>query len=137
WFRLEHRDALSGLFVQGLKLCARAGLSTVGHVSLDCSKRHAHASKHKAMTYGRIKEEDKRLAAEIEALLFRADETDRREDEQYGRDGRADELPEESRCAAASHPRSQGKSLPMPPSASERRHAQPSRDGRPRSFRRD
>jgi transposase len=94
-FRLEHRDALSGLFVQGLKLCARAGLSTVGHVSLDGSKVQANASKHKAMTYGRMKEEDKRLAAEIEALLFRADETDRREDEQYGRDGRADELPEE------------------------------------------
>lgn len=94
-FRLEHRDALSGLFAQGLKLCARAGLSTVGHVSLDGSKVQANASKHKAMTYGRMKEQDKRLAAEIEALLFRADETDRREDEQYGRDGRADELPEE------------------------------------------
>jgi len=94
-FRLEHRDALSGLFVQGLKLCARAGLSTVGHVSLDGSKVQANASKHKAMTYGRMKEQDKRLAAEIEALLFRADETDRREDEQYGRDRRGDELPEE------------------------------------------
>ena len=94
-FRLEHREALSGLFVQVLKLCARAGLSTVGHVSLDGSKVQANASKHKAMSYGRMKEEDKRLAAEIEALLFRADETDRREDEQYGREGRADELPEE------------------------------------------
>jgi len=94
-FRLEHRDALSGLFVQVLKLCARAGLGSVGHVSLDGSKVQAHASKHKAMSYGRMKEEDKRLAAEIEALLFRADQTDRREDEQYGREGRADELPEE------------------------------------------
>lgn len=40
-FRLEHREALSGLFVQVLKLCARAGLSTVGHVSLDGSKVQA------------------------------------------------------------------------------------------------
>jgi transposase len=94
-FRLEHRDALSGLFVQVLKLCARAGLSTVGHVSLDGSKVAANASKHKAMTYGRMKDEEKRLAAEIEALLFRADQTDRHEDEQYGEGQRADDLPEE------------------------------------------
>jgi hypothetical protein len=80
--------------VQVLKLCARAGLSTVGHVSLDGSKVQANASKHKAMSYGRMKEQDKRLAAEIEALLFRADETDRREDEPYGRERRTDELPE-------------------------------------------
>ena len=37
-FRLEHRDALAGFFVQVLQLCARAGLSTLGHVSLDGSK---------------------------------------------------------------------------------------------------
>jgi transposase len=49
-FRLEHREALSGLFVQVLRLCARAGLSTVGHVSLDGSKVQANASKHKAMS---------------------------------------------------------------------------------------
>src|SRR5260370_15440077 len=57
------------------------------------SKVQANASKHKAMSYGRMKEEEKRLAAEIEALLFRADETDRREDEQYGRGQHADALP--------------------------------------------
>src|SRR5260370_38602098 len=59
------------------------------------SKVQANASKHKAMSYGRMKEEEKRLAAEIEALLSRADETDRREDEQYGRGQHADALPEE------------------------------------------
>src|SRR5260370_12420910 len=59
------------------------------------SKVQANASKHKAMSYGRMKEEEKRLAAEIERLLFRAAETDRREDEQYGRGQHADALPEE------------------------------------------
>ena len=54
-FRLEHREALAGLFVQVLKLCARAGLDTVGHVSLDGSKVQANASKHKAMSYARIR----------------------------------------------------------------------------------
>ena len=94
-FRLTHREALSGLFLQVLKLCARAGLKTVGHVSLDGTKVQANASKHKAMSYGRMKDEEKRLAAEIEQMLFRADEVDRFEDEQHGRDKRGDELPEE------------------------------------------
>jgi hypothetical protein len=94
-FRLEHREALSGLLCRGSSSGGRAGLSALGHVSLDGSTVQAHAGKHKAMSYGPMKEQDKRLAAEIEALLFRADETDRREDEPYGREGRADELPEE------------------------------------------
>ena len=94
-FRLEHRKALAGLFLQVLKLCARAGLKTVGHLSLDGSKVQANASKHKAMSYGRMKEEEKRLQSEIEALLRRAEEVDALEDAQYGRDKRGDELPEE------------------------------------------
>jgi transposase len=96
-FRLQHREALSGLFLQVLKLCSRAGLSTLGHVSLDGSKVHANASKHKAMSYGRMKEEEKKLAAEIEAMLFRADEADRHEDERYGQGQREEDLPEELR----------------------------------------
>ncbi len=96
-FRLEHREALAGLFVQVLKLCSRSGLKTLGHVSIDGSKVQANASKHKAMSYARMKDEDKRLSAEIEALLGRADAIDAREDEQYGHDKRGDELPEELR----------------------------------------
>jgi transposase len=96
-FRLEHRKALAGLFVQVLKLCARAGLKTVGHVALDGSKVQANASKHKAMSYGRMKEEEKRLQAEIEALLGRAEEVDAAEDAEHGADMRGDEIPEELR----------------------------------------
>ena len=96
-FRLEHRDALAAQFGTVLKLCQRAGLSTVGHVSLDGTKIQANASKHKAMSYGRMKEEEKRLAAEVEALLFRADEIDAKEDERYGVGKREEDLPEEFR----------------------------------------
>jgi transposase len=96
-FRLEHRQALSGLFVQVLKLCARAGLRTVGHVALDGSKVQANASKHKAMSYGRMGEDEKRLEAEIEALLRRAEEVDAGEDAEHGADMRGDEIPEELR----------------------------------------
>ncbi len=93
-FRLEHRRALSGLFLQVLKLCARAGLKTVGHVSLDGSKVQANASKHKAMSYGRMREEEKKLAAEIELLMRRADEADALEDKEHGPGKRGDEVAE-------------------------------------------
>jgi transposase len=96
-FRLEHRKALAGLFVQVLKLCARAGLKTVGHVALDGSKVQANASKHKAMSYGRMKDDEKRLQAEIESLLRRAEEVDAAEDAEHGADMRGDEIPEELR----------------------------------------
>ena len=42
-----------------------------------------------------MKDEEKRLAAEIEELLRRADEVDTQEDAEFGRDKRGDELPEE------------------------------------------
>ena len=42
-----------------------------------------------------MKEEEQRLAAEIESLLFRAEQTDQREDDQYGRGERPDDLPPE------------------------------------------
>jgi transposase len=96
-FRLEHREALAGLFIQVLRLCRKAGLVKLGHVSFDGSKVHANASKHKAMSYSRMKEEERRLAAEVEALLKRAEETDRQEDERYGVGTAAEDLPAELR----------------------------------------
>lgn len=96
-FRLDHREALSGLFVQVLRLCASAGLKTLGHVALDGSKVQANASKHKAMSYERMKKDEKRLQGEIESLFRRADEVDAAEDEEFGVDCRGDEIPEELR----------------------------------------
>ena len=54
-FRKDHLEALGGLFVQVLKLCQRAGLVKLGHVSLDGTKVKANASKHKAMSYGKMR----------------------------------------------------------------------------------
>jgi transposase len=96
-FRLQHRVALSALFAQVLQMCGRSGLKTAGHVALDGSKVQANASKHKAMSYGRMKEEEKRLAAEIEAMLRRAEAVDAAEDEEFGADKSGDEVPEELR----------------------------------------
>ena len=94
-FRKDHLGALSGLFLQVLALCRRAGLVKLGHVALDSTKVRANASKHKAMSYGRMKEKESQLAADVEELLRRAGEVDEDEDRRYGRDKRGDELPEE------------------------------------------
>lgn len=96
-FRLDHREAVAGLFVQVLRLCRKAGLVKLGHVSFDGTKVQANASKHKAMSYARMLEEEKRLEAEVKALLARADEADRREDQMYGAGQTAEDLPEEMR----------------------------------------
>ncbi len=94
-FRKLHLSELEGLFVQVLRLCQEAGLVKLGHVSLDGTKVKANASRHKAMSYVRMKEEEKRLRKEIRDLLNRAEATDAEEDDRYGRDRRGDELPEE------------------------------------------
>ena len=91
-FRKEHLAALGGLFVQVLKLCQKTGLVKLGHVSLDGTKVKANASKHKAMSYGKMKEKEARLEAEVKQLLKEAQEVDEEEDRRYGKDRRGDEL---------------------------------------------
>ena len=94
-FRKDHLGALSGLFLQVLAFCQRAGLVKLGHVALDGTKVRANASRHKAMSYKRMKEKEEQLAAEVAELLRRAQEVDDEEDRRYGKDKRGDELPEE------------------------------------------
>jgi len=94
-FRKDHLAALAGLFLQALKLCQKAGLVKLGHVALDGTKVKANASKHKAMSYKKMKEEEARLKAEIAELLQQAQLTDEAEDSRYGKDKRGDELPQE------------------------------------------
>ena len=96
-FRKRHLPAMQALFVEVLRLCREAGLVKLGHLSLDGSKYQANASKHKAMSYGRIRTVEPELEAEIAALLARAAETDAAEDAEHGIDRRGDELPEELR----------------------------------------
>jgi transposase len=98
-FRRIHLNSLSALFVQVLRLCQKAGLVKLGHVSLDGTKMKANASKHKAMSYQRMQDEQARLSKLVEELLTRAEQTDRQEDVSYGIGKRGDELPEELRRA--------------------------------------
>jgi len=94
-FRKDHLKALAGLFLQVLRLCQKAGLVRLGHVALDGTKIKANASKHKAMSYKRMKEEEARLEAEVMKLLKKAEAVDEEEDHLYGKDKRGDELPKE------------------------------------------
>ena len=94
-FRKLHLKALEQLFVQVLQLCQKAGLVKLGHIALDGTKVKANASRHKAMSYGRMKQEEERLKEEIHQLLSKAEAVDQQEDKEYGADHRGDELPEE------------------------------------------
>jgi transposase len=94
-FRKIHRARLEALFVEVLKLCALAGLAKVGTIALDGTKVKANASRHKAMSYDRIKTEETRLKQEIAKLLAEAEATDNAEDIQHGPDRQGDELPDE------------------------------------------
>jgi len=94
-FRKDHLKALAGLFLQVVKLCQKAGLVKLGHVSIDGTKIKANASKHKAMSYRRMKEEEARLEDEVAELMKKAEAVDEEEDRRYGKDKRGDELPKE------------------------------------------
>jgi transposase len=94
-FRKTHLAPLETLFIEVLKLCALAGLAKVGTIALDGTKVKANASRHKAMSYERMQEEEERLKEEVARLLAEAEATDATEDAAQGPDRRADELPEE------------------------------------------
>ena len=94
-FRKRHLKALAGLFVQILRLCQEAGLVKLGHVALDGTKIKANASKHKAMSYGKMKKKKEELEEEIEELLKNAEAVDREEDKKYGKGKKGWDLPDE------------------------------------------
>jgi transposase len=96
-FRKIHRKAVEGLFAQVLFLARKAGAIKLGRVAIDGSKVKANASKHKAMSYGRMKEKEQELREEVRRLLSEADRQDEAEDRRFGKDRTGEELPEELR----------------------------------------
>jgi transposase len=95
-FRKIHIGTLQNLFEQVLAMALELGAVKVGRVSVDGTKLKANASKHKAMSYGRMKEKQQQLKQEVRQLLEQAEAADEAEDRQYGNQ-RGDELPEELR----------------------------------------
>ena len=96
-FRRRHLGDFKRLFVEVVRLAAATGVATFGKLSIDGTKVRANASRRKAMSYSRMREEEERLQEEIEALLDRAGAVDAQEDARFGEACRCDELPEELR----------------------------------------
>lgn len=94
-FRRRHGAALAGLFEQGLRLCRQAGLVQLGRVAIDGTKLKANASKHKAMSYGRMQEKEAALRQEVAELLRRAEQADRDDEHRAGPAPRGEALPAE------------------------------------------
>ena len=94
-FRKRHLAALAQLFVQVLRLCQAAGLVKLGHVAFDGTKIKANASRHKAMSYARMADTERRLQEEAQRLLDEAERVDAVEEAEFGSGRRGDELPAE------------------------------------------
>lgn len=94
-FRKIHLQTLEGFFEQVLRITLEAGAMKLGRVALDGTKMKANASKHKAMSYERMKEQEQRIAEQVREMLAKAEATDAEEDERYGKDKTGDEMPEE------------------------------------------
>jgi transposase len=86
-FRQRHEQALAGVFTEVLRLCAEAGLLSVGLVALDGTKLKANASKDANRSYAEV-------SREVERMLCEAAAADAAEDERLGA-ARGGELPEE------------------------------------------
>jgi transposase len=93
-FRKNNADFFHDCFKQTVKLAMELKLASLGHISLDGSKFNANSSKHKAMSYKRLKEKEQELAAEIEALVKQAGQCDQEEDQEY-KERTGYELPED------------------------------------------
>ncbi len=94
-FRRRHLKDFRAVFAEVVRLARTMGLAGLGRMSVDGTKVRANASKRKAMSYGRMAREERRLQAEIAGLLEEAEAVDVAEDARYGEEVRGDELPEE------------------------------------------
>jgi transposase len=100
-FRQHHLAAFRLLFVQVVRIAREAGAVKLGTLVIDGTKVKANASKRKAMSYGRMLEQERRLKAEISELTAQAEAVDAAEDEEHGPERRGDELPKELRLRAS------------------------------------
>jgi transposase len=96
-FRERHLGEFHELFVQVVQTAQEVGLVSLGTVAVDGTKVKASASKHKAMSYGRMKQDQERLEAEIKELTERAAQVDAEEDARHGSENPGEEIPEELR----------------------------------------
>src|SRR6478736_3629677 len=85
-FRRDNAAAFTAVFQETVILALRLGLARLGHVALDGTRLKANTSKHKAMSYGRMRQREAQLKAEIARLVEQAESQDTAEDQEYGVD---------------------------------------------------
>jgi transposase len=85
-FRRDNSEAFTAVFQETVVLALRVGLARLGHVALDGTKLKANTSKHKAMSYGRMRQREAQLKEEIARLVEQAEAQDATEDQEYGVD---------------------------------------------------
>src|SRR6478735_3143146 len=85
-FRRDNAAAFTAVFQETVILALRLGLARLGHVALDGTKLKANPSKHKAMSYGRMRQRESQLKEEIARLVEQAETQDTAEDQEYGAD---------------------------------------------------
>ena len=85
-FRRENAAAFMAVFQETVILALRLGLARLGHVALDGTKLKANTSRHKAMSYGRMRQREVQLKEEIARLVEQAETQDAAEDQEYGID---------------------------------------------------
>lgn len=93
-FRKIHLAAFRPLFLEVLRVAGELGMVALGNLSTDGTKMRANASRHKAMSYGYMEKELKRLQGEVDKLLEQAEQIDAEQDAVLG-SRRGDELPAE------------------------------------------
>lgn len=91
----EHSAGFTAVFQQTVVLALRLGLARLGHVALDGTKLKANTSKHKAMSYGRMRQREAQLKEEIARLVEQAEAQDTAEDQEYGVDSDGSSVAEE------------------------------------------
>lgn len=79
-FRKKFLPELKGWFKEILLIGNELGLIKLGNIFIDGSKVQANASKHKAMSYKRMKQLEEKLACEIDQLMTLAQDQDIKED---------------------------------------------------------
>jgi transposase len=85
-FRRENAAAFTAVFHETVILALRLGLARLGHVALDGTKLKANTSKHKAMSYGRMRQREAQLKEEIAQMVEQGEAQDTAEDQEYGAD---------------------------------------------------
>ncbi len=94
-FRQQHLEALAGLFVQGLRLCHKAGLVKLGNIAIDGTKMLANASTRHSVSHQKLGEQEQHWQTTVERLLVEAQRKNEQEDERFGKGQGVDSLPEE------------------------------------------